>query len=170
MLKKIVIILSAFALVITLTGCRRGAEDENLENAYEVYEELELEPTPEELRAEFETFFEQNKESIIDSVATDGEDVRLELGAGYEFIMTILLDDIELDDENLALYILTFELSFSEMGDLFGRLAREIQEAAEIDYFRLTVIFVDAFETEIARSNFDAGERSAGQLTEEIDD
>ena len=145
MLKKI-FILSACALVITLTACRNNDESN--------------EPTPEELRAQFELFFEENKESIIETIATDGEDVRLELAAGYEFIMTILLDDIELDDENRTLYVLTFELTFSQMADLFRGLAQEIKEAAQIDDFRLSVIFVDVNEEEIARSSFAVGSSS----------
>ena len=151
MLKKIFILFSVGGLLLTLISCRNDDEHEDIG------------PTPEELRAEFELFFEENKEDIIEAVATEGEDVRLELADGYEFLMTILLDDIELNDENRTLYILTFELTFSQMAELFGRLATDIREAAEIDQFRLSVVFVDVNEEEIARSNFDVG------LTEEID-
>jgi len=152
MFKKIFIILSAFSLVIALTACTSNNGDSDY-----IYHYTEvLEPTPEELRTRFELFFEENKEQIIETIATDGEDVRLELAQGYEFLMTIILDDIELNDENRASYILSFEITFSEMTDLFGGLAREIKEAAEIADFRLTVIFTDVNEIEIARSSFDA--------------
>ena len=145
MFKKIFIILGAWILLVNLTACR--SDDE--------YEDIG--PTPEELRAEFELFFDENKESIIETIATDGEDVRLELADGYEFLMTILLDDIHLTDENRTLYILTFELTFSQMADLFGGLAADIQEAAGVDRFRLAVTFVDVNGQIIARSNFDVG-------------
>ena len=145
MFKKRFIILGAWVLVLTLTACGNS-------NEYE-----DTGPTPEELRAEFELFFEENKEDIIETIATEGEDVRLEIKDGYEFLMTILLDDIELNDENRTLYVLTFDLTFSQMADLFSRLATDIQEAAEIDQFRLSVIFVDINEEEIAQSSFDAG-------------
>ena len=156
MFKKIFAILSAFALVIALTACTNNNGNENEDSDYTYEYDEDPEPTPEELRARFELFFEENKESIIETIATDGEDVRLELAAGYEFLMAILLDDIELDNENRALYILTFEMTFSQMTDLFGGLAHEIKEAAEITDFRLSVIFVDVNEVEIARSSFDA--------------
>jgi len=167
MFKKIFTILSVFALVIALTACTSndGNESDNSDYVYEY--DGDPEPTPEELRARFELFFEENKASIIETIATDGEDVRLELAAGYEFLMTILLDDIELDDENRALYILTFEMTFSQMTDLFGGLAREIKEAAEIADFRLSVIFIDVNEVEIARSSFNASIPS--QTNEETD-
>jgi len=152
MFKKILIILGAFSLVIALTACTNNNGDS--ENTYDYTEVLEA--TPEQLRAQFELFFEENKEQIIETIATDGEDVRLELAQGYEFLMTILLDDIELTDANRASYILSFEITFSDMTDLFGGLAREIKEAAEITDFRLTVIFADINEIEIARSSFDA--------------
>ena len=155
MLKKIFVILNVCTLVIALTACRNDDENEDYDTDYEYY--ADPEPTPEELRGQFELFFEENQESIIEAIATDGEDVRLELAAGYEFLMTILLDDIELDDENRTLYILAFEMTFSQMTDLFGGLAYEIKEAAEINHFRLTVIFADVSEEEIARSSFDAG-------------
>ena len=145
MSRKIIFILSAWVLAITLTACRNNTESEDAG------------PTPEELRAEFEQFFEENKESIIDSIAIDGEDVRLEIADGYEFLMTILLDDIELDDENRTLYTLTFELTFSQMTELFSTLATDIKESADIDQFRLSVVFVDINEEPIARSNFDVG-------------
>jgi len=115
--------------------------------------------TPEELRANFETFFETRRESIINAIATDGEDVRLTLGDDYDFIMTILLDDIQLDETNRPLYALTFEMTFSDMGDLFGRIANDIMIDANLTFFRLTVVFIDVNEAEIARSNFDAGSR-----------
>ena len=156
MFKHIFIVFSACALVITLTACRNNEETEDVSDDYtEEYSEVHA-PTPEDLRAQFETFFEENKDQIIQSIATDGEEIRLELANGYEFIMTIILDDIELDDENRALYTLTFELSFAQMTDLFGALAQEIKEAAEINRFRLSVVFVDINEEEIARSSFDA--------------
>ena len=155
MLKKIFIILGTWILVITLTACRNDDE----------YEDTG--PTPEELRAEFELFFEENRESIIETIATEGEDVRLELADGYEFLMTILLDDIELDDANRTLYILTFDLTFSQMADLFGRLANDIKETAEIEQFRLTVVFVDVNGEQIARSSFDAGFQEDDYLYEE---
>jgi len=145
MFKKIFTILGGWMLIITLTACGNGVE----------YEDAG--PTPEELRAEFELFFEENKADIIETIATEGEDVRLEIADGYEFLMTILLDDIELDDENRTLYVLTFDLTFSQMSDLFGGLATDIKEAAGIDQFRLSVVFVDVNEEEIARSNFDVG-------------
>ena len=152
MLKKISVILSICLLIIILPACSNNEENGNY---YDYYEEPE--PTPEELRAAFELFFEENKESIIEAIATEGEDVRLELAAGYEFIMTIILDDIELNDENRALYILTFELTFLQMmSELFSELAFEIKEDAQIDHFRLSVIFVDVNEVEISRSSFDA--------------
>ena len=147
MFKKIFIMLSVWGLLITLTSCRNRNDDEYVHAG----------PTPEELRAEFELFFEENKDSIIETVATEGEDVRLELADGYEFLMTILLDDIELNDDNRTLYVLTFELTFSQMADLFGRLAADIKEAAEIDQFRLSVVFVDVNEEIIARSSYDVG-------------
>jgi len=157
MLKKISFVLGAFALLWMVIACGNDNEIEATEPTYE-YEEI-IEPTPEDLRAKFELFFEENKAGIIASVALDGEDVRLELAEGHEFIMTILLDDIELDDENRAIYILTFELTFSQMNELFGGLAQQIKEAAEINYFRLSVIFVDVNEEIIARSSFDVGDR-----------
>lgn len=151
-------VLCAFALLWIMTACGsyNGNEDGNDPSEYE-----EIARTPEalRLRAEFELFFEENKADIIASVATDGEDVRLELAEGYEFIMTILLDDIVLDDENRAVYILTFELTFSQMNELFGGLAEEIREAADVNYFRLSVVFVDINEEMIAQSSFDAGDR-----------
>jgi len=143
MLKKILIILGAWVLVVSLAACSNNDE----------YEDTG--PTPEELRAKFELFFEENNEDIIKTFATEGEDVRLELRDGYEFLMTILLDDVELDDENRALYILTFDLTFSQMTDLFRGLATDIKEAAEIDQFRLSVVFVDINEEQIAQSYFD---------------
>ena len=149
MYKKILIILGVCALMITLTACSNNENDN-----YEYYEYLT--PSPEELRINFERFFEENRESIIETIATEGEDVRLELANGYEFLMFILLDDIELNDENRALYTITFGLTFSEMNDLFGRLAFEIKESAQIDNFRLTVIFIDINEEEISRSSFNA--------------
>ena len=158
MFKKIFILLSACALVITLTACGNNENTES-DDYTDKYSE-DLGPTPEETRAQFELFFEENKASIIEAVATEGEDVRLELAAGYEFVMTILLDDIELNEENRTLYTLTFELSFTHMDDLFGGLALEIKEAAEIDYFRLSVVFVDVNEIEIARSSFNANSLS----------
>ena len=145
MSRKIIIILSVWILAITLTACRNNDDHEDSG------------PTAEELRAEFELFFEENKESIIDRIAIDGEDVRLEIRDGYEFLMTILLDDIELDDENRTLYTLTFELTFSQMTELFSTLATDIKESAGIDQFRLTVEFIDVNEVQIARSNFDVG-------------
>jgi len=169
MLKKIFVILSVCTLVITLTACRNdNDESEDYDTDYEYY--TDSEPAPEELRGQFELFFEENQESIIETIAIDGEDVRLELAAGYEFLMTILLDDIELDDENRPLYILAFEMTFSQMTDLFGGLAYEIREAAEIDSFRLSVIFVDINEEVIARSSFDAGLSSNEEIEEEYEE
>jgi|GEM_PF-2564080 len=159
MLKKLSFALSAFALLLGVAACSRNNEDEIEENTTVAYEPEDRAPTVEELRDKFESFFEENKDSIIASIATDGEDVRLELADGHEFIMTIVLDDIELNDENRAIYLLSFELTFADMSDLFGGLAREIKEAAEINYFRLTVIFVDVNEEIIARSSFDVGDR-----------
>ena len=147
MLKKTFIILGACALIITLAACRNNEEDEHYEN---------IDPTSEELKDDFESFFEENKENIIDTVATEGEDIRLELANGYEILMSILLDDVELNDENRTLYTITFGLTFSEMNYLFGNLAYKIKETAQIDNFRLTVIFIDINEEEIARSSFDA--------------
>ena len=164
MLKKMFFILSAcvvaFAFIITLTACRNNNENDSND------------PTPEERRAQFELFFEENKERIIETIATDGEDVRLELAEGYEFLMTILLDDIELNDDNRTLYVLTFELSFSQMYDLFSGLAWDIKEDAQINNFRLSVIFVDVNEEEIARSSFFTGslaETIEEEYNEEID-
>ena len=171
MFKKI-FTLSTILLVIMLVGCRPSAE-EIPEDEYENYEEeddVELDPTAQDLRAEFETFFEQNRESIIESIATEGEDIRLELAAGYEFIMSIVADDIELDDDNIVLHVLTFELTFSDMAVLFGGLAEEIREAADINHFRLTVVFLDVNEVEIARSSFDAGDRTIGHQPASVDD
>lgn len=147
MLKRIFIILGLCTLVVTLTACGSDKENEGYEN---------LEPTPEELRADFELFFEENKKSIIETIATEGEDVRLYLSDNYEILMTILLDDVELDEESRTLYALSFELAFSEMTNLFGGLAHEIREAAKIDDFTLTVIFIDVNEEKIARSSFNA--------------
>ena len=158
MLKKLPLILSVFVLLLGLAACGNNEEIENNDNG-DGYGYENAEPTLEDLRAAFELFFEENKEAIIETVATDGEDVRLELAEGYEFIMTILLDDIELDNENRATYILAFELTFSQMFDLFGGLAEDIRYAAEVEHFRLTVIFVDVNEAVIARSNFDADAR-----------
>lgn len=160
MFKKVVIILGTCILAMALTACRNthGNDEDHEDN--EGHLETN-EPTPEALRAQFESFFETNKKWIIQSIATDGEDVRLELAAGYEFLMTILLDDIKLTDENRTAYMLSFELTFSDMADLFGGLALEIKEAADIDYFRLTVIFIDVNETEIAHGSFDVGIQTA---------
>jgi len=162
MFKKIVVVLCVGALVITLTACRNSENTEEPIDTDEYSEDLG--PTPEELRAEFELFFIENKERIIESVATEGEDVRLELAAGYEFVMTILLDDIALEEENRTLYTLTFELSFAQMADFFEGLAKEIKETAEIDRFRLSVVFVDINEEEIARSSFDADSLSDEEI------
>ena len=145
MSRKIIFILSVWVTVISLTACRNNTENEDTG------------PTPEELRAEFEQFFAENKDNIIETIATDGEDVSLEIRDGYEFLMTILLDDIELNDDNRTLYVLTFELTFSQMTDLFSNLATDIKESAEIDQFRLSVMFVDINGEQIARTNFDVG-------------
>ena len=165
MLKKTFIILSACMLVIALTACRNNDEYENYDTDYEYSEDPE--PNPEELRELFELFYEENKESIIEAIAVDGEEVRLELADGYEFIMIITASDIELNAENRTSYILSFEMSFSQMTDLFGGLAYEIKEAAEINQFRLSVIFVDANGEEIARSRFEASLASNEEIEEE---
>lgn len=164
MFKKITFILCAFAVLLLFASCANSVEEE-IED-YVEYTEAEDEYIPDYdlSRLQFEAFFEENKTDIIETVATEGEDVRLEITGGYEFIMTIILDDIELTEENRASYILTFELYFSEMSTLFGGLARDIKEAAGLDHFRLTVVFTDAFEEEIARSPFDAGERGLSGL------
>jgi len=167
MLKKLPLFLSAFALLLALAACR---SDEKIEEYEEDYTYVETKPTLEYLRAQFELFFEENKERVIASVATDGEDIYLELGEGYEFIMTILLDDIELNDDNRVSHILTFELNFSQMEPLFGGLAEEIRVAANIDHFRLNVIFIDVNEVIIARSNFDADNRNIIIEQDEQDD
>jgi len=153
MLKKISIILSACALVVILTGCRNRIEDEEPEYVYNDEYPEESEPTPEEIRAEFELFFEENKEAIIASIATEGEDVRLEIADGYEFVMTILLDDVELNNQNRAIEALTLELSFSQMV-IFNEAAERIKEDAGLEHFRLMVVFIDINEVEIVRSAF----------------
>jgi len=112
------------------------------------------EPTEYEKRAAFEAFFLENKQQIIDDIATENEEITIELGKGYEFIMTILLDDIELDDENRAIYFLTFELVLSEMHELFHTIATDIFEKANAPQFKLTVIFVDVNLVEIARDYY----------------
>ncbi|MCL1989468.1 MAG: hypothetical protein FWG67_01130 [Defluviitaleaceae bacterium] len=157
MYKKRSLVLSIFTLLFMLSACQNNDDIEALDDPYTYVEETE--PTLEALRMQFELFFEENRATIIETIAVEGEDVRLELADGYEFTMTILLDDIELNDENRALYILTFELTFSQMNELFGNLAQAIKIAAGLDHFRLSVIFVDVNEAIIARSNFDAGER-----------
>lgn len=142
--------------VPSLVACR--SEDEPIEEETFEYVYLPEPPprTPEQERADFENFFTHNRERIIHQTPTDdGEEIRLELGAGNEFIMTILFDDVELDDENRALYALAFGLTFSGMDDIFEEIATEIMNDAWIPNFRLTVIFADAHGEEIARSRFD---------------
>jgi len=151
MLMKIMMICSLFLLVFSMNGC----SGDSYEPEY-VYYDYDREPTAEELRAKFKVFFEENRDRIIASVSTEGEEIHLELGYGYDFIMTIVLDDVKLDDDNRALYFLAFELTFSHMTEFFGGLSEEIREDANIDNFRLTVVFVDIEHVEIAKSNFDS--------------
>jgi len=158
MFKKLFFVLTSVATVIALIGCRREVEpvvEEYIPVEYEYYEYVPTGPTEEELRAQFEDFFNNNHDRLVAEIATGGEDVRLELGDGYEFLLTILLDDIELDDENRNLYSLTFGLFFPEMADFFEGIATGIMDDAEISNFRLTAIFADMHGEEIARSRFD---------------
>jgi len=156
MFKKLLVILLTATLITTLTACRRESEPEieYVPGVYVPY--VPTGPTEEEIRANFESFFAENHDRLIREIATGGEDVRLELGDGKEFLLTILLDDIELDDENRNLYSLTFGLFFPEMADFFEGIATGIMMDAGISNFRLTAIFADMHGEEIARSRFDA--------------
>jgi hypothetical protein len=160
MFKKLFFVLITTTLMITLTACRREfvevdeqQPDVYYPEDYEYYEETG--PTSEEIRADFETFFSENHDRLIREIATGGEDVRLELGEGDEFLLTIILDDIELDDDNRNLYALTFGLFFPEMADFFEEIATGIVNDANVGYFRLTAIIADMHGEEIARSRFD---------------
>ena len=156
MLKKLLLVTTMVALTINLTACRQTETPVEDETPIEVdYFPEEIPQTPEQIRANFETFFDSNRTRIINQAATDGEEIRLELGTGNEFIMTIVLDDVELTDDNRALYSLAFGLSFSDMDAFFEGLATEIMTDADITNFRLTVAFADMTGEEIARSRFD---------------
>lgn len=169
MVKKILFALNVVILMAVLVGCRQPNEEVNVEEEIEIEEVYDSGPTPEELRAAFEMFYNENKENIINRIATEGEDVRLELAAGYEFTMTIVLDDIELTDRNRASYILAFELQFSEWGELLSGLAQDIKEEAGIGHFTLTVRLVDVNEIQIIRSSFEVGTRQNHIVTPELD-
>ena len=156
MLKKLLLITTATMLITTLTACRSAETpvEEEPPVEHEWYVPEDATKTPEQIRADFELFFADNSARIIRQAASGGEEIHLELGNGNEFIMTILLDDIELDDENRALYSLAFSLSFSDMEEFFFGLATEIMEDAGVEDFLLTVVFADVHGEEIARSRF----------------
>jgi len=160
MLKKIFVASGLLFFSFILVGCQTEVTEGPKLIVKEIPEVVYVPPTPAQLRLQFESFFLDNRLNIIESIATDGEDIRLEIAAGNEFIMTILLDDIELTDENLASHILSFQLTFSQMSELFGGLAHNIRYEADLTHFRLTVVFIDVAGVEIARSNFDSGHRN----------
>ena len=156
MFKKLFTILLTATSIMALTACRREAEPDVEYVPEEYIPYVPAAPTEDDLRAQFEVFFNDNRDRIIREIATGGEEVHLELGDSYEFLLTIVLDDIELDDENRNLYALTFGLFFPEMADFFEGIANGILRDAGIDHFRLTAIFADMNGEEIARSRFDA--------------
>ena len=155
MFKKMFVVLITATLITTLTACQREVEPEESYSLvdYEYYEVIDL--TEEELRAQFEDFFADNHDRFVREIATGGEDIQLELGEGYEFLLTIVLDEIELNDDNRNLYALTFGVFFPEMADFFEGIASGIMDDADIGHFRLTAIFADIHGEEIARSRFD---------------
>jgi len=159
MLKKTLFCSTLLVLIFTLTGCRSTVEDvPTPDNDEDVEVAITPEQIAQERREAFEAFHTLNHDEIARSVATEGEDIRIEIGRGNEFLMFIRLEDVELNDDNRSLYNLTFGLSFSEMSDFFEELAEDIRRDANVNYFRLTVIFTDITGSEIARSNFDVGD------------
>lgn len=141
MLKKIVIILlSILAFVLLLVTVFRSNED-----GYG-YEEVYV---------DLGEFLEENRENLITTIATEGEEVRIALSDEMnKFIFTILIDDIELNDENGTIYSFAFDSSFVHMEELFVGLAESIRDATRRDYFAIRVIFVDVNEEEISSQIF----------------
>lgn len=142
MLKKFLMWQGAIIVILMLVAC--GNDDNNEE--YEGYEEVSI---------DLGEYLEENRENLISRIATEGEEVRIELDDEMnKFIFTILIDDIELDDENRTIYSMAFDSSFVHMEELFVGLAEEIQDETRRDYFAIRVIFVDVNEEEISSQIF----------------
>ena len=139
MLKKMLTWLMAIVLILVLTAC--GNNDDNGDD--------------EEVYIDLGEFLEENRENLIATIATEGEEVRIESSDEMnKFIFTILTDDIELDDENRTIYSFAFDASFVHMEELFVGLAEEIRDATGRDYFAIRVIFIDVNEEEISSQVF----------------
>lgn len=142
MLKKFLMWQGAIIVILMLVAC--GNDDNNEES-----EESE------EVSIDLGEYLEENRENLISRIATEGEEVWIELDDEMDkFIFTILIDDIELDDENRTIYSMAFGSSFIHMEELFVGIAEEIQDETRRDYFAIRVIFVDVNEEEISSQIF----------------
>lgn len=155
MWKKSIFALLVATVIFGLTACRSEEEEQIVYHPIQVEEEVISKPTAAEIRAKFEQFFVDNHDRLVQEIAPDGEEIILTLAAGNEISLTIILDDIELNDDNHSFYALSFGLAFPEMTDFFEEIATGILTDAALPYFRLTAIFADMHGEEIARSRFD---------------
>jgi len=138
MLKKVLMGLMAITIILLLIGCQNDISDED-----------------EEVYVDLAEYLEENREDLIGAIATEGEEVRLELADEVnKFIFTTIIDTIELTDENQTLYSFAFDSSFVHMEELFVGLAKEIRDATGRDYFAIRAVFADVNEEEISSQIF----------------
>jgi len=139
MLKKVSTWLAAIVLILVLAACGNNNDDE--------YEARYI---------DLGEYLEENRERLIASIATEGEEVQIELSDGEmnKYIFTILVADIELNNENRTLHSFAFEASFINMEELFVGIAKEIRDATRHDYFAIRVVFIDVNGEEIASHIF----------------
>lgn len=143
MFKKILMCQLVIILSLMLTACGHNVDDDDNE---EVIEEVYI---------DLGEYLEANRDNLITRIATEGEDVRITLGdQANSFIFTILIDEIELNEDNRIIYSLAFDSIFSNMEELFIGLAQDLQAETGRDYFSLRVIFVDVNEEEISSQTF----------------
>lgn len=161
MLKKTLMRLMAIVLILMLVACGSGDRYEEVDdNRYE----------DEEVEVDLGEFLEENRENLIATIATEGEEVQIELDDEMNnFIFTIIIDSIELTDENRILYSFAFDASFVHMEELFVGLAEEIRDAIQRSYFAIRVIFADVSGEAISSQIFSTSIPELSELEIELE-
>lgn len=156
MMKKLLVLLFALALVFTFAACGNGDNGADEYENGDVYENgAAANSAVADFLAEHGDEIRGMTDAMTGAMGADGR-VELEAGSGNELVYRFIYgSEFDFDVEGMGDMLAE---TLSTMGSFFEMLAETFRDELELEYMRITVRYYDHAENLIASESFDSAQ------------